>query len=142
MCEEKRIPTFIGVVYPDQVDHMGHMNVRHYVGMFDQATWVFFARMGITGRYMREAGVGMAAVAEHIEYRRELFPGDTVTVYTELLQVTNSSCQFKHTMTCEEDGEVAATAELTGVHINRSAHRSRPFPLEVRSAFEAILPTV
>ncbi len=36
-------PTFVGVVYPDQADHMGHINVRHYVGMFDHATWVFFA---------------------------------------------------------------------------------------------------
>ncbi|MHB8191326.1 MAG: acyl-CoA thioesterase [Ferrimicrobium sp.] len=140
MSERESVPTYIGVVYPDQVDHMGHMNVRHYVGMFDQATWVFFARMGITGSYMRETGVGMAAVAEHIEYKRELFPGDTVAVHTELIKVTNSSCQFKHTMTREEDGEVVATAELTGVHMGRSAHKSLAFPREVRSAFEAIRP--
>ena len=62
---------------------------------------------------MREAGVGMAAVAEQIEYKRELFPGDTVTVHTELIQVTNSSCRFKHTMTREEDGGVMANAERT-----------------------------
>ncbi|MEX6430760.1 MAG: acyl-CoA thioesterase [Ferrimicrobium sp.] len=98
----------------------------------------YVARVGITGCYMREDGMGMAAVAEHIEYRRELFPDDTVTIHTALMRVSNSSCQFKHTMTCEEIGEVIATAELTGVHIDRSTHSSRPFPLEVRDAFESI----
>lgn len=141
MSPEEGLPTYVGVVYPDQADHMGHMNVRHYVSIFDQATWVFFARMGITGRYMRESGAGMAAVSEHLEYKQEVFPGDTIAVYTELMQVSNSSCHFKHTMTRDIDREVVATAELTGVHMDRSAHKSRPFPPEVRSAFDAALAT-
>jgi hypothetical protein len=27
--------SFRGVVYPWHCDHLGHMNVQHYVGMFD-----------------------------------------------------------------------------------------------------------
>jgi acyl-CoA thioesterase FadM len=33
------------VVYPWHCDHMGHMNVMWYVGKFDEATWIFFARI-------------------------------------------------------------------------------------------------
>jgi len=31
--------TYRGTVYPWHLDQVGHMNVQHYVGMFDQATW-------------------------------------------------------------------------------------------------------
>ena len=33
------IETYRGVVYPWQMDHMGHMNVRFYSARFDEATW-------------------------------------------------------------------------------------------------------
>jgi len=139
MSKKEGMPTFVGVVYPEHTDHMGHMNVRQYVGMFDQATWVFFSRMGITSQYMRDTGIGMAAVSQHIEYKRELFPGDTIAIFTEPIKVTNSTSRFKHTMVCQEDGEIVATAELTAVHISRDAHKSRPFPHEIRAAFEEAL---
>jgi len=31
--------TYRGIIYPWHVDHMDHMNVQHYTGVFDQSSW-------------------------------------------------------------------------------------------------------
>ena len=50
----KMVTTFIGVVYPWHEDQMGHMNVQHYIGMFDGGTWNLFAETGLTAEWMKE----------------------------------------------------------------------------------------
>ena len=72
--------TYRGVVYPWQCDHVGHMNVMWYVGKFDEATWQLFAMSGLTPSFLQEQGRGMAAVQQNITYKRELRPGDVVSL--------------------------------------------------------------
>ncbi|RMD62625.1 MAG: hypothetical protein D6826_06990, partial [Alphaproteobacteria bacterium] len=56
------IETYRGTVYPFHLDHMGHMNVQHYVAKFDEGVWHLFASVGLTPGYMRTRDRGMAAV--------------------------------------------------------------------------------
>jgi acyl-CoA thioester hydrolase len=120
--------TYRGAVYPWQCDHMGHMNVMWYVGKFDEATWQFFTMLGITPSYLRERGRGMAAVQMNITYRRELHAGDVVLVRSGVLEVREKVLRFFHEMADAESGEVAAFADLTGVHIDARLRKSCPFP--------------
>jgi acyl-CoA thioester hydrolase len=41
------------------------------------------------------------------------------------------SIRFVHEMINDETGELAASTELVGVHIDTAARRSTPFPAEV-----------
>ena len=68
--------TYRGTIYPWHCDHMGHMNVMWYVGKFDEATWHLLASAGLTGKRMGEEGIGIVAVEQRIEYKRELLAGD------------------------------------------------------------------
>jgi acyl-CoA thioester hydrolase len=68
-----------GTVYPNQCDHMGHMNVMWYVGKFDEASWQLLATIGLTPSRLRNEGRGMAAVEQRIEYKRELHAGDVIS---------------------------------------------------------------
>src|SRR5215470_12975502 len=77
--------TYRGTVYPSQCDHMGHMNVALYVAKFDEATWQLFAAIGLTPARLRDENIRMAGVEQHIEYKRELYPGDVVTVSSKIL---------------------------------------------------------
>ena len=120
--------TYRGVVYPWQCDHMGHMNVMWYVGKFDEATWQFFATFGLSPSYLREQGRGMAAVQQNIAYRRELRAGDVVSVRSVVLEVKEKAIRFLHEMRNDETGEIAATAEMTGVHLDTVLRKSCPFP--------------
>lgn len=124
--------TYVGVVYPSQIDHMGHLNVAHYAAMFDQATWVFLAGVGLNRRYMETAQRGMAAISQNTAYRKEVLAGDVVTIHTALLEVHEKTIRFLHTMRCDDDDAVVATSELVGAHLDRVRHRACPFPEEIR----------
>jgi acyl-CoA thioester hydrolase len=124
--------TYRGTVYPWQCDHVGHMNIMWYVGKFDEANWNLFARIGLTPTYLRESGRGMAAVQQNISYKRELLAGDIVEVKSELLEIDVKSIRFAHEMRNAETGEIAATCEITAVHMDRQARKSAPFADTIR----------
>jgi acyl-CoA thioester hydrolase len=131
MADERPV-TYRGVVYPSQCDHMGHMNVMWYVQKFDEATWQLLAAVGLTGKRMRDESSGMAAVEQHIEYRRELRAGDTVTIRSHVMEVKDKAIRFVHEMTDDLSGTVAAVTTLVGVHIDAVARRGRALPPDVR----------
>jgi acyl-CoA thioester hydrolase len=123
--------THFGMVYPSETDHMGHMNVAHYVQKFDAATWNFFFNIGITPSMLRETTIGLAAVEQVLNYRKELMPGDVIEIRTKILDVADRKVRFRHEMIHRESGQVAATCELLGVCFDRAAHKSRAFPDDV-----------
>ena len=124
--------TYRGTVYPWHCDHMGHMNVMWYVGKFDEATWQFLSSIGLSRSRLSEEGAGMAAVEQHIEYKRELRAGDLVTVRSAVLEVKDKSIRFRHEMWNDESGELAASTVLVGVHFELTARRARSLPSDVR----------
>jgi acyl-CoA thioester hydrolase len=128
---ETRI-TYRGVVYPWQCDHMGHMNVMWYTSKFDEATWNVFSTLGITTTYIREQKCGIAGVQQNIAYKMELAPGDPLVVRTRVLEVRPRVIRILHEMSKEESGELAATSELTVVHISLITRKACPYPKAVQ----------
>jgi len=111
---------------------MGHMNVQHYASMFDQATWAFLSEFGITSEYMKANHRGMVAVSQQTKYLLELFSGDIVEIQTELLEVSEKTVKFVHTMRRRPQMDTIATSELVGVHIDAEIRKSCPFPQEIK----------
>ncbi len=128
------IETHRDVVYPWQCDHMGHMNVMYYTGMFDRATWQLFAQAGFNSAYLRETNRGMAAVQSNTSYRAELLAGDLVVIRSRFLEVHERKALFEHEMLNSETGAIAATNQLVGVHIDRNARRAVPIPDSIKAA--------
>lgn len=129
--------TYKGCVYPWQCDHVGHMNVMWYVGKFDEATWNFFAAVGLTPSYLRRMNRGMAAVQQNITYKQELMPGDIVEVRSRILELKDKSVRFLHEMRNGETGAISALCELTGVHLDRSVRKAIAFDPDIRNAILA-----
>ena len=131
--------TYRGSVYPSQCDHMGHMNVSFYVAKFDEATWQLFAGIGLTGARLRDEKRGMAGVEQHIEYKRELFPGDVVTVTSTILEVKDKVLRFAHEMRNDVTGEVAAKMVVVAVHLDATARKARALPEDVRDRARSMM---
>jgi len=108
-------------------------------GMFDRATWHLFSSVGFTGTYLRTRDRGMAAVQSTVSYRSELVSGDLIVIRSRFLEVHDRKARFEHEMTNVESGEIAATNELVGVHIDRTARRACPIPVEIRSSIEQLI---
>ena len=111
---------------------MGHMNVMWYVGKFDEATWHLLASAGLTAKRMRNESIGMAAVEQRIEYKRELLAGDLITIRSWFQEVREKALLFVHEMTNEDTQEVAARTLLTGVCLDTNTRKARPLPADVR----------
>lgn len=131
--------TYRGTVYPWHCDHVGHMNVMWYVGKFDEATWSLLLQIGLTPTYLREQQRGMAAVQQNISYKRELHAGDVVEVRSRLIEIRDKGVRFVHEMRNVERDEVAATCELTGIHMDRVARKACPLPPAIRAAAERLV---
>src|SRR5215469_1257483 len=133
------IITYRGTVYPWHCDHMGHMNVMWYVGKFDEATWHILAKIGAAPSRMQDEGFGLAAVEQHIEYKRELRAGDLVTVRSSLLEVREKSVRFRHEMTSDLSGELVATMVVVGVCIDLKTRKARTLPGGLRDAIAVLV---
>jgi acyl-CoA thioester hydrolase len=137
--QARHLITYRGTVSQSQCDHMGHMNVMWYVAKFDEATWQLFAAIGLTGARMRAERIGMAGVEAHIDYERELFPGDVVTVTSAMLEVKDKVLRFAHEMKKDDTGELAARTVLVAVHLDTVARKARALPEDVRAAARALI---
>lgn len=131
--------TFFGTVYPAECDHMGHLNVAHYVAKFDAASWNFFFNIGVTPSMLRGTSLGVAAVENVLNYKKELMAGDIIEIRTKILDASEKKVRFRHEMINRESGQVAATSEFLGVCFDRDAHKSCAFPAEVFSKARALL---
>jgi acyl-CoA thioester hydrolase len=111
---------------------MGHMNVMWYVGKFDEATWQLLASVGLSAARLREEQIGMVAVEQHIEYKREVLAGDLLTIRSSIGEVREKSILFVHEMTKQETQELAARTTLTGACIDLTTRRARPLPADIQ----------
>ena len=111
---------------------MGHMNVMWYVGKFDEASWQLLSTVGLTSSRLRSEGRGMATVEQRIEYKRELYAGDVVTVRSAVLEVSETAIRIVHEMRNDDTGDVAATMVIVGVHLDMASRKTCSLPGDVR----------
>ena len=133
-----QLVTYRGAIYPWHCDHIGHMNNMWYAGKFDEASWNLLLQLGVTPRYQRYNARGMAAVEQNTRFLRELMAGDVVEVRTEVLEVGHKVIRFVHAMINAENGEVCATCEIVGVHVDMQQRTSCPFPADLRAKAAAV----
>lgn len=120
--------TYFGTVYPAECDHMGHLNVAHYIAKFDVASWNFFFNLGVTRDTMDAGSYALAAVEQKIAYKRELLPGDVMEIRSRVLEVREKAIRFIHEMFHRSSGEMAASAEYVTVCLDRVKRKARPYP--------------
>jgi acyl-CoA thioester hydrolase len=113
-------------VRPEWIDYNGHMNVAHYVAVFDHATEAFHASIGIDDAY-RRSGASTFAVEQHIVYVRELKSGAPLRVSVRLAGHDDKRLLLFLEMHQADEGYLAATCELLCLHVDFVARKASPF---------------
>ncbi len=135
-----QLPCFHRAVIPQAyLDVMGHMNIRHYMGLFDDAAWGFFASFGMDEAYYQTTSGGAFALEQHIRYLAEVHVGETVAIHTRINGRTAKRIHFIHFMINETTGKLAATLEVIGSHADRDTRRTSPFPPEIARQIDWLL---
>ncbi|NKC51672.1 acyl-CoA thioesterase [Ochrobactrum cytisi] len=128
--------TFVGVAHPWMCDVMGHMNIRHYAGMFDDAS---FQLLGHVAGTIPDGSFGWADVRSTTEYKQEVPAGDLLTIRSHVLKVGRSSITFRQMMAGSLDGELRAVNEVTSVYFDKVARRSTELGSDMRVRAEKLL---
>jgi acyl-CoA thioester hydrolase len=133
------LPPFRMTVQPDWIDYNGHMNVAFYVLAFDKATDALLDHLGLGEAYRRATNCSIYALEAHVTYNRELKLGAPLAIDTQLIDADAKRLHFFHRMTHAEEGYLAATTELLGLHVDLAGPKAAPMPAEALAAVERLL---
>lgn len=134
----KPLVTFIGVTHPWMCDRMGHVNVRHYAAMFDDASFQLLGH--IAGQDDNQATeAGWADVRTEIDYRHETKAGALITIHSHVVKIGRTSVTFEQVMSGTLDGMVRAVSRTTSVRFDLAARVSMPLEDAMRERASALL---
>lgn len=112
----------------EYADDNGHLNVRHYLGMFDDAEWVIFEEADLGTDHARAGVGGIFALEQHLTYRREVAVGDDVSAHVRLLGRSERMIHFVSYLANHSHGEVAASMEALNCYVDLRTRRLAPIP--------------
>lgn len=125
------ISVYKGVAHPWLCDIMGHMTTRHYVAMFDDASY-HFLREAFGWRPGEPGAPGWADVRHVIEYNDEVAAGDLLEIRGQIERIGGKSLTIRYEMTNLNKDSVAATLESTSVYFDLQARKAIAIPDELR----------
>lgn len=121
------------VVHQWQCDHFGHMNVRHYAAIFDDAVFVFW-----NGHGSRTADGTVPVTAEtRTVFRSEVAAGTVVAVRARIERIGSKSLGLHLEMVDPQDGTVFASCDVVEVFFNLQTRGSEAIPARVRESLAA-----
>ena len=125
-----------GEVLPAWIDSNDHMNLAYYVVLFDHATDVIYAALGMGPGYKASSNCGTFAVETHILYDQELRLGERVRVTSHVLGADAKRLHLGHEMHRISDGARAAAQELMYLHIDLDRRRVTPWTAAVAARLQ------
>jgi acyl-CoA thioester hydrolase len=117
-------------------DHNGHMNVRWYMAVFDDAGYPMADEVGLTLDYHKTHGTGGFDHEHHIHYLREVHVGDTVAVYVRFVARSAKRIHYLMFMVNETRGTLASVFECVNSFADLSVRRTAPFPPEIAARMD------
>lgn len=119
-------------------DENDHMNVRHYLSVFDEAGYPLVALLGLTPEYHAAHNTGGFDLEHHLHYVNEVHIGDTIAVYVRLLGHSAKRIHYMMFMVNETRGTLAATFECVNAFADLSIRRTAPYPPEIAARITAL----
>jgi len=103
------------------------MNIRHYMAMFDEASYqLLYQVFGWSGSSDTENGEGWADVRHVIEYQAEVSAGDLLEIRACIIKVGTKSIGIHYDMFNIVRNEMAATLECVSVLFDLRNRKAMP----------------
>jgi len=133
-------PPSLRLVVPESwADSNGHMNMRWYVAIFDDAGDELHERAGLTREFHRRHNTGTVDLEHHTHFLNEVIPGDSVAVYSRLVARSPKRLQYLMFLVNENKRNLAAIFECMNAFLDLTARKTAPFPPEIREKIDAWL---
>jgi acyl-CoA thioesterase FadM len=131
-------PACLRMIVPESYrDPNGHMNMRWYVAIFDDAGDDLHLRLGLTPDYHRQHGTGTVDLEHHTHFISEVLAGDRIAVYTRIVAQSAKRVHYLMFMVNETRGRLAAIFECMNAFVDLTVRKTVPFPPEIASRIAA-----
>jgi len=111
------------IVHPWNCDAQGHLNTRHYVGIFDDANQILLAR--IVGQDALPA-LGWADVRNELDFRAEITAGTVVDVFAAIRRIGTKSLTIAAQLRRANSDDVCARMLAVITRFDLTARRAVP----------------
>jgi acyl-CoA thioester hydrolase len=132
-------PIYRLTIPEDYRDENGHMNMRWYLHIYDDAGYPLIDSFGLTQVYHQQHGTGGFDLEHHIHYLKEVHPGDTVVVYARLVGRSAKRIHYMLFMVNETRGTLASIFECVNSFADLTMRRTAPYPEEIARKIDARL---
>lgn len=126
--EESQL-AFRGVAHPWMCDTMGHMNVRHYTGLFDDCAWHVLGYLLAADK--RDAATGWVAATMTMTFLREIVAGSMLILNPKVVRIGSKSVTTRIEMRDAASDVHYATGEFVSVLFDLTARASLALPDKV-----------
>ena len=124
-------------VKPEEIDGLGHMNVRFYMERAQRANRLLLAELGVDADEGEAPGVRATQVDTYVRYQREQFQGQLLSVNGGVLEATPTGLRAFYELANPARGEIAATFIIATALTDRATGGPAPLPPETLKAAEA-----
>jgi acyl-CoA thioesterase FadM len=125
-------PVCLRATVPDSYrDSNGHMNVRWYIALFDDAGDTLHDWMGVTQAYHAAHGTGTFDLEYHVNFISEVLPGEDIVVYIRLVAYSAKRLHYVMFLVNATRRKLSATLECINSFADLRDRRTAPWPPEV-----------
>jgi len=133
------LSTYSTPVREEWIDYNGHLSEAYYVLVFGFATDTAMEALGLGEDYRAATGCSLYTVEAHVRYVQEVNRDAQLEVRTLVAGSAQKKLHLAHEM--RVDGEVVATEEILGIHVDQTSGRATVLPEATRaSAVEHTVP--
>lgn len=130
---------YTGTVPHEYEDFNGHMNVRHYLSLFDEAGYPLIETLGLTPEIHAEQQTGGFDLEHHLWYVNEVMVGDIVTVHARILGRSAKRMHYLFFMVNRTRDKLAAVFECVNSFADMRTRRTAPWPPDVAAKIDALI---
>ena len=124
-----------GVVRPEWTDYNGHLNVRYFLWVFDEATHIWYADLKLGQPYREKTDHTTFAVQCHVTYQREGRENERLEIRSQMLGFDDKRLHYFKTLHNVDGNYQMATFEQICLHVDLSNRRVVPWPDYIIESF-------
>jgi acyl-CoA thioester hydrolase len=131
-------PVCLHTVVPEAYrDSNGHMNVRWYMALFDDASDFLHEWMGLTPAYHERHHTGTFDLEHHIQYVSEVLPGEEVSVNLRFVGWSPKRLHYVMFLVNRTRNKLASTLECINAFADLGSRKTAPWPPDAAAKIAA-----
>src|SRR5262245_21279965 len=128
------VETYRGVVFPWEVDQVGHLTVAYYFERLEDATLGLLDAIGLGADYIARGGRGCVTADCYVRYQHELRVGDILHIESGVIAVDTGGMRLGHKLFDSDTGTLCTTVEQGVRHVQLEGRSVIPLTVAQQAA--------